>query len=82
LTDRLLYRSIFAQGIKNFYRLIDQASESHEAIVIAGKRSNVVSISEKIGALFKKRFICCQFQDCVNLLRSQCINLLVKAKNR
>lgn len=44
----MLYRSIFAQGIKNFYRLIDQASESHEAIVIAGKRSNVVSISEKL----------------------------------
>lgn len=29
----------------NFYRLIDEAAESHEAIVISGKRNNVVLIS-------------------------------------
>ncbi len=30
----------------NFYRLIDQAGESHEPIVITGKRGNAVLISE------------------------------------
>lgn len=30
----------------NLYRLIDQAAESHEPIVITGKRSSAVLISE------------------------------------
>jgi antitoxin YefM len=30
----------------NFYRLIDQAAESHEPISISGKRSNAVLIAE------------------------------------
>lgn len=30
----------------NLYRLIDQAGESHEPIVITGKRGNAVLISE------------------------------------
>ena len=30
----------------NLYRLIDQANDSHEAIVIAGKRTSAVLISE------------------------------------
>ena len=30
----------------NLYRLIDQAAESHEPILIAGKRSSAVLISE------------------------------------
>ena len=31
----------------NLYRLIDEASESHEPIHISGKRSNAVLISEE-----------------------------------
>ncbi len=31
----------------NLYRLIDEASESHEPIYISGKRSNAVLISEE-----------------------------------
>ena len=31
----------------NLYRLIDQAAESHQPIVIAGKRSSVVLVSEE-----------------------------------
>ncbi|MGB7292118.1 MAG: type II toxin-antitoxin system Phd/YefM family antitoxin [Thermodesulfobacteriota bacterium] len=31
----------------NLYRLIDEASESHEPIQISGKRSNAVLISEE-----------------------------------
>jgi prevent-host-death family protein len=31
----------------NLYRLIDQAAESHEPIVIAGKRSSAVLVSEE-----------------------------------
>ena len=31
----------------NLYRLIDQAAESHEPIVIAGKRSSAVLLSEE-----------------------------------
>jgi antitoxin YefM len=30
----------------NLYRLIDQAAESHEPILIAGKRSSAVLVSE------------------------------------
>ena len=30
----------------NLYRLIDQAAESHQPIVIAGKRSSAVLVSE------------------------------------
>jgi antitoxin YefM len=30
----------------NFYRLIDQAAESHEPISILGKRANAVLVSE------------------------------------
>lgn len=30
----------------NLYRLIDQTSESHEPVIISGKRNNVVLISE------------------------------------
>jgi len=29
----------------NFYRLIDQTAESHEPIIISGKRSNAVLLS-------------------------------------
>ncbi len=29
----------------NFYRLIDQTSESHEPVIITGKRSNAVLLS-------------------------------------
>ena len=31
----------------NLYRLIDQAAESHEPIIISGKRANAVLISEE-----------------------------------
>ena len=31
----------------NLYRLIDQAAESHQPIVISGKRSNAVLIAEQ-----------------------------------
>ncbi len=31
----------------NLYRLIDQAAESHQPIVISGKRSNAVLIAEE-----------------------------------
>ena len=31
----------------NLYRLIDQTSESHEPIIITGKRGNAVLISEE-----------------------------------
>lgn len=31
----------------NLYRLIDETSESHEPVLISGKRSNAVLISEK-----------------------------------
>ena len=31
----------------NMYRLIDQAAESHQPIVIAGKRSSAVLVSEE-----------------------------------
>jgi antitoxin YefM len=31
----------------NLYRLIDQAAESHEPILIAGKRSSAVLVSEE-----------------------------------
>jgi prevent-host-death family protein len=31
----------------NLYRLIDQAAESHEAILISGKRSSAVLVSEE-----------------------------------
>jgi antitoxin YefM len=31
----------------NLYRLIDQAAESHEPIVIAGKRTSAVLVSEE-----------------------------------
>jgi len=30
----------------NLYRLIDQTSESHEPVIISGKRNNAVLISE------------------------------------
>ena len=32
----------------NLYRLIDQAAESHQPIVIAGKRSSAVLVSEEV----------------------------------
>jgi prevent-host-death family protein len=31
----------------NLYRLIDQANESHEPVVISGKRNNAVLIAEE-----------------------------------
>jgi len=31
----------------NLYRLIDQASESHEPVFISGKRNNAVLVSEE-----------------------------------
>ena len=31
----------------NLYRLIDQAHESHEPVVISGKRNNAVLVSEE-----------------------------------
>jgi len=31
----------------NLYRLIDQANESHEPIIISGKRNNAVLIAEE-----------------------------------
>lgn len=31
----------------NLYRLIDQAAESHEPIIIAGKRTSAVLVSEE-----------------------------------
>ena len=31
----------------NLYRLMDQAAESHQPIVISGKRSNAVLVSEE-----------------------------------
>lgn len=31
----------------NFYRLIDQVAESHEAILISGRRSSAVLLSEE-----------------------------------
>lgn len=31
----------------NLYRLIDQAAESHEPVLISGKRSNAVLVSEE-----------------------------------
>ena len=31
----------------NFYRLLDQAADSHEPILISGKRANAVLISEE-----------------------------------
>ena len=31
----------------NLYRLIDQAAESHEPVLIAGKRSSAVLVSEE-----------------------------------
>jgi prevent-host-death family protein len=31
----------------NLYRLIDQTSESHEPVIISGKRNNAVLISEE-----------------------------------
>jgi prevent-host-death family protein len=31
----------------NLYRLLDQAAQSHEPIVISGKRSNAVLVSEE-----------------------------------
>ncbi len=30
----------------NLYRLIDQANESHEPVIISGKRNNAVLVSE------------------------------------
>jgi prevent-host-death family protein len=30
----------------NLYRLIDQTNESHEPVIISGKRNNVVLVSE------------------------------------
>jgi antitoxin YefM len=36
-----------SQARANLYRLIDQASESHEPILIAGKRSSAVLVSEE-----------------------------------
>jgi prevent-host-death family protein len=31
----------------NFYRLIDQAAQSHEPVLISGKRSSAVLVSEE-----------------------------------
>ena len=31
----------------NLYRLIDQANESHEPVIISGKRNNAVLLSEE-----------------------------------
>jgi len=36
-----------SQARANLYRLIDQTSESHEPILIAGKRSSAVLVSEE-----------------------------------
>lgn len=36
-----------SQARANLYRLIDNTSESHEPVVITGKRHNVVLISEE-----------------------------------
>ena len=36
-----------SQARANLYRLIDQAAESHEPILIAGKRNSAVLISEE-----------------------------------
>jgi len=36
-----------SQARSDIYRLIDQAAESHQPIVITGKRSNAVLISEE-----------------------------------
>jgi antitoxin YefM len=35
------------QARANLYRLIDQAAESHEPILIAGKRSSAVHVPEE-----------------------------------
>jgi antitoxin YefM len=35
-----------SQARASLYRLIDQAAESHEPIIISGKRANAVLISE------------------------------------
>ena len=36
-----------SEARSGLYRLIDQAAESHEPIVITGKRSNAVLVSEE-----------------------------------
>jgi antitoxin YefM len=36
-----------SQARANLYRLIDQAADSHEPILIAGKRSSAVLVSEE-----------------------------------
>lgn len=36
-----------SQARSDIYRLIDQAAESHQPIVITGKRSNAVLVSEE-----------------------------------
>ena len=45
--DRIMAVLTASAARANLYRLIDQAAESHQPIVIAGKRSSAVLVSEE-----------------------------------
>ena len=47
-------------------RLIDQTAESHQPVVISGKRSNAVLVSEEDWSTIKKLYIYWQFQGCAS----------------
>ena len=47
-------------------RLIDQTADSHQPVVISGKRSNAVLVSEEDWSTIKKLYIYWQFQGCTS----------------
>ena len=61
-------------------RLIDQTAESHQPVVISGKRSNAVLVSEEDWSTIKKLYIYWQFRVCVNRLKTLCMSPLLKVK--
>jgi hypothetical protein len=71
-----------SEARSKLYRLLDQVSDTHIPAMITGKRSNAVLVSEDLvkgqmqflflkmmGILFKRPYICYQFQICVSLLK-------------
>ncbi|WP_432206846.1 type II toxin-antitoxin system Phd/YefM family antitoxin [Halomonas ventosae] len=51
----------------NLYRLIDETAESHQPIVIMGKRKKAVLVSRKIGSQSRKHVICSLYPVCGSL---------------
>ena len=53
-----------SEARSKLYRLIDEAAASHQPILITGKRTNAVLVSEEDWRLYRRRCICSPFPVC------------------